>query len=73
MPPGTYQISVFRKDLEMPTVKEEISRFSSHYNVLISVHLNELIASLTDPPASILAPRPACQILVTCINCSSCL
>jgi hypothetical protein len=24
-------------------------------------------------PASILAPRPACQILTTCINCSSCL
>jgi hypothetical protein len=32
------------------TVKEEISRFSSHYNVRISVHPNELIASLTEPP-----------------------
>jgi hypothetical protein len=26
------------------------SRFSSHYNVRISVHPNELIASLTEPP-----------------------
>jgi hypothetical protein len=42
--------SVIRKDLRIPTVKEEISRFSSHYNVRISVHPNELIASLTEPP-----------------------
>jgi hypothetical protein len=42
--------SVIRKDLRIPTVKEEISRFSSHYNVRISVHPIELIASLTEPP-----------------------
>jgi hypothetical protein len=30
--------------------KEEISLFSSHYNVRIRVHPNELIASLTEPP-----------------------
>jgi hypothetical protein len=42
--------SVIRNDLQIPTVKEEISRFRSHYNVLISVHPNELIASLTEPP-----------------------
>jgi hypothetical protein len=36
--------SVIRKDLRMPTVKEEISRFRSHHDVRISVHLNELIA-----------------------------
>jgi hypothetical protein len=34
--------SVIRNDLQIPTVKEEISRFSSHYNVGISVHPNEL-------------------------------
>jgi hypothetical protein len=39
--------SVIRNDLQIPTVKEVISRFSSHYNVSISVHL---IASLTEPP-----------------------
>jgi hypothetical protein len=42
--------SVIRKDLGIPTVKEEISRFSSHYDVRISVHPNELIASLNEPP-----------------------
>jgi hypothetical protein len=45
--------SVIRNDLQIPTVKEEIEeigRFSSHYNVRISVHPNELIASLTEPP-----------------------
>jgi hypothetical protein len=42
--------SVIRKDLQIPTVKEQINRFSSHYDVLISVHPNELIASLTEPP-----------------------
>jgi hypothetical protein len=40
--------SVIRNDLQIPTVKEEISRFSSHYNVRISVHPNELFASLTE-------------------------
>jgi hypothetical protein len=42
--------SVIRNDLQVPTVKEEISRFSSHYNVRTSVHPNELIAGLTEPP-----------------------
>jgi hypothetical protein len=42
--------SVICKDFQIPTVKEEIIRFSSYYNVRISVHLNELIASLTEPP-----------------------
>jgi hypothetical protein len=42
--------SVIRKDLRIPTVKEEISRFSSHYDVRLRAHTNELIASLTEPP-----------------------
>jgi hypothetical protein len=42
--------SVISKDLQIPMVKEEISRFSSHYDVRISVHPSELIASLTEPP-----------------------
>jgi hypothetical protein len=42
--------SVIRKDLQIPTDKEKISRFSSQYNVRISVHPNELIASLTELP-----------------------
>jgi hypothetical protein len=42
--------SVIRKDLRIPSVKEEISRFSSHYDIRISAHPNELMASLTEPP-----------------------
>jgi hypothetical protein len=42
--------SGIHKDLRILSVKEEISRFSSHYDVRISVHPNELIASLTEPP-----------------------
>jgi hypothetical protein len=42
--------SVIRNDFQVPSVKEEIGRFSSHYNVRISVHPTELIASLTEPP-----------------------
>jgi hypothetical protein len=42
--------SVIHNDLQIPTVKEEISRFSSLYDVRISVHPNELIASLTETP-----------------------
>jgi hypothetical protein len=43
---------VIRNDLQIrvPTFKEEISRFSSHYNARVSVHPNELIAPLTEPP-----------------------
>jgi hypothetical protein len=42
--------SVIRKDLGIPTVKEEISRFSSHYAVHLRTHANELIATLTEQP-----------------------
>jgi hypothetical protein len=49
--------SVFRNDLQIPTVNEEISRFSSHYNARISVHPNELIASLTELPIQRLLRR----------------
>jgi hypothetical protein len=43
-------LRLYKDDRQVPTVKEEISRFSSHYNVLISVHPSELIASFTEPP-----------------------
>jgi hypothetical protein len=48
--PGYVSNSVIRKELRIPSVKEEISRFSSNYDVRFSVHPNELIASLTEPP-----------------------
>jgi hypothetical protein len=42
--------SVIRKDFQIPTVKEEFSRFSFHYAVRLRAHTNELIASLTERP-----------------------
>jgi hypothetical protein len=42
--------SVIRNDLQIPTVKEEISRFSSLYAVRLRAHTNELIDTLTEPP-----------------------
>jgi hypothetical protein len=42
--------SVIRKDLRIPSVKKEISRFSSHYAVCLRAHPNELIVILTEPP-----------------------
>jgi hypothetical protein len=41
--------SVIRNDLQVPTVKEEISQFSSRYNVRIIIIII-IIASLTEPP-----------------------
>jgi hypothetical protein len=41
---------VIRKDLQIPTVKEEISRFSSLYAARHRAHTKELIATLTEPP-----------------------
>jgi hypothetical protein len=40
--------SVIRKDLRIPSVKEEIGRFSFHYAVRLRAHPNELIATLTE-------------------------
>jgi hypothetical protein len=37
---------VIRKDLQIPTVKHEISRYSYHHSKRLSVHPNELILNL---------------------------
>jgi hypothetical protein len=44
--------TVIRKDLHIPTVKHEISRYSYHYSKCLSVHPNELyvISNLQEPP-----------------------
>jgi hypothetical protein len=44
--------SVIRKDLQIPTVKEKIRRFSSRYAARLRVHPTELIATLTEPPTN---------------------
>jgi hypothetical protein len=42
--------TVIRRDLQIPTVKEEIQRYSSQYNTLLSAHPNDLIANLMVQP-----------------------
>jgi hypothetical protein len=39
-----------RRDLQIPTVKEEIRRYSSQYSARLSVHPNDLIVNLTEIP-----------------------
>jgi hypothetical protein len=41
---------VIRRDLQIPTVKEEIHRYSSQYSAHLSAHPNDLIVNLTELP-----------------------
>jgi hypothetical protein len=41
---------VIRRDLQTPTVKEEIRRYSSQYSASLSVHSNDLIVNLMELP-----------------------
>jgi hypothetical protein len=36
----------FQRDLQIPTVKEEICRYSSQYSARLSAHPNDLIVNL---------------------------
>jgi hypothetical protein len=42
--------TVIRRDLQIPTVKEEIRRYSSQYSAHLSSHPNYLIVNLTELP-----------------------
>jgi hypothetical protein len=42
--------TVIRRDLQIPTVKEEIRRHSSQYSARLSAHPNELIVNLIELP-----------------------
>jgi hypothetical protein len=44
--------TVIRRDLQTPTVKEEIRRYSSQYSARLSAHPNDLIENLTELPDS---------------------
>jgi hypothetical protein len=48
--PWYVQNMVIRKDLQIPTVKHEISHYGYHYSKCLSVHPNELILSLQEQP-----------------------
>jgi hypothetical protein len=42
--------TVIQRDLQTPTVKQEIQRYSSQYSARLSAHPNDLIANLTGLP-----------------------
>jgi hypothetical protein len=42
--------AVIRRDLQTPTVEEEIRRYSSQYSARLSAHPNDLIANLMELP-----------------------
>jgi hypothetical protein len=42
--------TVIRRDLQTPTVKEEIRRYSSQYSARLSAHPNDVIVNLTELP-----------------------
>jgi hypothetical protein len=49
----TMVLAVIRKDLQIPTVKHEISPYSQR----LSVHTIELILKLQEPPKTSLLPK----------------
>jgi hypothetical protein len=40
--------TAIRKDLQIPTIKEEIRRYSSRYSARLSAHPNDLIVNLIE-------------------------
>jgi hypothetical protein len=42
--------TVIRRDLQIPTIKEEIRRYSSQYSARLSAHPNNLIVNLMEKP-----------------------
>jgi hypothetical protein len=44
--------TVIRRDLQTPTVKEEIHRYSSQYSYCLSTHTNDLTVNLTELPVN---------------------
>jgi hypothetical protein len=48
--PRYVPITITRHDLHMPTIKEEICAYSSHYSHRLSAHPNNLILPLLAPP-----------------------
>jgi hypothetical protein len=42
--------TVIRRDLQIPTVKQEISHYSSQYSARLSAHPNDLIVNLIELP-----------------------
>jgi hypothetical protein len=42
--------TLIRRDLQIRSVKEEISHYSSHYGAHLSAHPNDILLTLLEPP-----------------------
>jgi hypothetical protein len=42
--------TLIRRELQTPSVKEEISHYSSHYSARLTAHLNDILLTLLEPP-----------------------
>jgi hypothetical protein len=42
--------SLIRRDLQIPSVKEEISHYSCHYSARLTAHPNDILLTLLEPP-----------------------
>jgi hypothetical protein len=42
--------TLIRRDLQIPSVKEEISHHSSHYSARLTAHPNDILLTLLEPP-----------------------
>jgi hypothetical protein len=41
---------LIQRDLQIPSVKEEISHYSSHYSARLDAHSNDILLTLVEPP-----------------------
>jgi hypothetical protein len=46
----SYPNTLIRRDLQIPSVKEAISHYSSHYSARLTAHPNGILLTLLEPP-----------------------
>jgi hypothetical protein len=67
--------TVIRRDLQTPTVKEEIRRYSSQYSARLSAHPNGLVVNLIELPDNIRRCEDTSQMIClpdSWCNCRIC-
>jgi hypothetical protein len=42
--------TLIQRDIQIPSVKEEISHYSSHYSARLTAHPNDILLTLLGPP-----------------------
>jgi hypothetical protein len=47
---GQSSTNNLRRDLQIPSVKEEINHYSPHYSARLTAHPNKILLTLLEPP-----------------------